>query len=354
MCRFVLYKGKYPILLGDLLTRPTHSIIRQSFDSRQRIDNSPLNGDGFGVGWYDHKRETTQPAQPCIFTSVLPAWNNLNLKRLAESIVSNLVFAHVRAATPGLPTSESNCHPWQYGSFMWMHNGAIASFNKIKRRLQSTLRNSLYEMITGTTDSETAFAVFLNQFEDPLNGGPFTPNEIREALLKTIAVINQCLREENVKEPSTMNFAVTNGETVVCTRYINDAHMEPVSLYFTSGTKFESYEEGAYRMVKSDRREHVVIVASEPLTFEALDWLSVPKNHMLVITPKLSVLQYPIPLDPSIAEPAKPAVSASVSTTSPLHKHTSGDAHATMAFVNKMHTYNTSMLQPIKGTAVRV
>lgn len=119
-----------------------------------------------------------------------------------------------------------------------------------------------------------------------------------------------------------MNFAVTDGESVVCARYVSSATLEAPSLYFSSGTKFESYEPGHYRMVKSDRREDMVVVASgmfpymafrfdypqsitpawlthaidllEPLTFEKADWLTIPTNTLLVITPKLSVLLSPI------------------------------------------------------------
>jgi glutamine amidotransferase len=71
-------------------------------------------GDGFGVGWYEsetHPEEEEDHVTPCIFTSVTPAWNNVNLVRLAEKIRSPLVFAHVRASTSG-SVSETNCHPW--------------------------------------------------------------------------------------------------------------------------------------------------------------------------------------------------------------------------------------------------
>jgi glutamine amidotransferase len=143
------------------LTRPAHSIINQSYDCRLRIDRiRPINGDGFGVGWYD---ANARGESPCIFTSVLPAWNNLNLTRLAEKIRSPLVFAHVRASTAGFPSSESNCHPWQYGRLMWMHNGNISGFTLIKRRLQASLRDELYNFVQGNTDSEWSFALFLNQ-----------------------------------------------------------------------------------------------------------------------------------------------------------------------------------------------
>jgi len=85
--------------MADLLTRPNHSIIQQSWDCRERMTAGPLNGDGFGIGWY-----TAFDPTACIFTCINPAWSNLNLRRIAEKIQSPLIFAHVRAASPGLCT----------------------------------------------------------------------------------------------------------------------------------------------------------------------------------------------------------------------------------------------------------
>ncbi|OLY83627.1 putative glutamine amidotransferase DUG3 [Smittium mucronatum] len=90
-------------------------------------NNRAMNGDGFGIGWYDNPGENS-----CIFTSILPAWSNINLYRLAEKVKSKLIYAHVRATTGNTSTSESNCHPWQFGNLMWMHNGDIADFQKVK------------------------------------------------------------------------------------------------------------------------------------------------------------------------------------------------------------------------------
>ncbi|KAJ9054578.1 glutamine amidotransferase subunit [Entomophthora muscae] len=297
MCRFILYKGQDPILIADLITRPAHSIITQSFDCKLRLDSRrPLNGDGFGLGWY----ESNDP-DPCIFTSVLPAWNNMNLHRLAEKIRSPLLFAHVRASTGGTPASESNCHPWQFGSLMWMHNGHIAEFNKIKRSLQNQLKEEYFLHIQGNTDSEWAFALFLNQLNNT-NKLHYTPQELREAMFKTIALIDELSAEAGITASSLLNFAVTDGRTVVCTRY-NSSEGEPAaSLYYSSGTRFERYGNCRYKMVKADKREHMVVIASEPLTFEEADWLPIPNNHLVVITPKLNVLRYPIPTRPTTVE----------------------------------------------------
>ncbi|KAH8551681.1 glutamine amidotransferase [Umbelopsis sp. PMI_123] len=293
MCRLLLYKGKQPIQLAHLLTKPAHSIINQSFDSRLRIDRRrPINGDGFGVGWYEPDADSETANTPCIFTSVTPAWNNNNLIRLAEKIKSPLVFAHVRASTAGTVT-ETNCHPFQYGRLMFMHNGGVAQFDRIKRRLIATLKEDIFLFVQGSTDSEWSFALFLNFLKDP-NADTFDYVELKEAMLKTISQLNEWADEAGINEPSLLNFAVTDGESVVCARYVSSDTLEAPSLYFSSGTKFESYAPGHYRMVKADRREDMVVVASEPLTFEKADWLTIPTNTLLVITPKLSVLLSPI------------------------------------------------------------
>ncbi|KAJ2077883.1 glutamine amidotransferase subunit [Coemansia sp. RSA 988] len=297
MCRFLLYKSNSPILLADLLTRPAHSIIMQSFNNKLRLDNSlPVNGDGFGIGWFDEPR-----TQGCIFTSTLPAWSNLNLQRLAEKIKSALVFAHVRATTGGTATSESNCHPWQCGNLMWMHNGNIGGFNRIKRRLLSALSEDIFLSIQGTTDSEHAFALFLSMLESPKDRKDFSYQELHQAILRTIAQLNEWLDEAGVNdengdhELSLLNFAVTDGQSVVCSRYITSSELPAASLFYSSGSDFSpETHSGSYRMAKANKREDVVVVASEPLTYEKSDWLAIPTNVVLVITPKLNVHLYPI------------------------------------------------------------
>lgn len=55
------------------MTRPCHSIVNQAFSPRLRLDpRRPINGDGFGVGWYDSVYDEELGAQPCIFTSSTP------------------------------------------------------------------------------------------------------------------------------------------------------------------------------------------------------------------------------------------------------------------------------------------
>ncbi|KAG8878626.1 hypothetical protein FRB98_006031 [Tulasnella sp. 332] len=205
--------------------------------------------------------------------------------------------AHVRASTAG-SLSQDNCHPWNFGRLMWMHNGGIADIAKFKRRLQARLTDELYNFPQGNTDSEWAFALYLSMLSDP-HASTFDQHELRGAMLKTISTLNDWARHCDITEPSLMNFCVTDGHTVVATRYISSKKDEAASLYFSSGTTFDEYAPGGhYRMSKCDKRENIIMIASEPLTFEAADWMEIPTNTLIVVTPKptlqMNLLQIPI------------------------------------------------------------
>ncbi|KAJ5050477.1 uncharacterized protein L3040_002358 [Drepanopeziza brunnea f. sp. 'multigermtubi'] len=305
MCRFLVYKGSDEILLSKLILDPTHSILTQSFDSRLRLDmRRPHNGDGFGIGYYTEQK---LGSEPCIFTSTTPAWNCVNLQRIASKTASHLIFAHVRATTEG-SLSDDNCHPFCHGSLMWMHNGGLGGWKHIKRRLGERLADKWYLGVQGGTDSEWAFALFLDTLErmghnpsSPPKTG-FGPGVLRQAILKVIKQINDFIAEipksvvesEGVDTRSLLNFAITDGHSVVCTRYVSSCTDEAASLYYSSGTTWEDKStKGEYQMDRRDKGADIVLVASEPLTFERGNWVTVPTNSTLTIH-KQTVMVHPI------------------------------------------------------------
>ena len=290
MCRFLAYAGA-PLLLADLLYRPTNSLIMQSYKARERAE--PLNGDGFGVGWYVPDVDPT----PCVQRTVMPAWSNRNLQNLAVKVRATCLFAHVRAASPGMAVMESNVHPFVYDRFMWMHNGAVAGFERIKRTLRESLKDEFYNMVLGTTDSEHAFALFLNSLRVPF--GEARSEDMRAAVVETIVRLNEWTRGAGVLEPSHYNFAVTDGETIIISRYCSAEGLPGNSLHISRGRRFECLPGGLCDMhsVRSpEERAAAVIVASERLTDDPEDWLDVPDNHIVTVTPDLNVRVEPIEL----------------------------------------------------------
>ncbi len=105
---------------------PKNSLIDQSLAAKQ--SETTTNGDGFGIGWYGSRDE------PGIYRDVRPAWNDANLRTLAAQIESRLFFAHIRAAT-GTAVQRTNCHPFRYRNWLFVHNGGIVGFPDIKREL---------------------------------------------------------------------------------------------------------------------------------------------------------------------------------------------------------------------------
>jgi glutamine amidotransferase len=303
MCRFLIYKGKEPMTLSNLLTKPQHSIINQSYDSRLRIDAQPVNGDGFGVGYYTLDDEKDQDLNskldnsPCLYKAITPAWNNLNLQRISEKTRSKLIFAHVRASTYGV-LSETNCHPFTYNNLMFMHNGGISNFNKIKLRLINFIDENFFIHIKGSTDSECCFALFLHCLKvngfDPDSGAVCDLKILRKSVVDSIQHIKNWVKEVQVSnEPSLLNFAVTDGENIVVSRYVTSKTDEAASLYFSTGSNFVEYSPGRFKMERMNKSQNLVMIASEPLTFERNDWLSVPTNSTISIS-KLNVLLHPI------------------------------------------------------------
>lgn len=279
MCRFLVYKGR-EMFMSDLLIRAEQSLIQQSFKSREREE--PLNGDGFGVGWYVPHVDVT----PCVFTSIQPAWSNRNLYRLATKMKSGLFFAHVRAASPGMSVSELNCHPFQHDRYLWMHNGSIAEFPRIRRRLRDSLGDAAYDTIEGNTDSEHAFSIFLDQLAPAADA--LSTEALGDLVRRTIGRLNGLARDANIATPSHFNFAVTDGMSLVATRYVSSDASAPLTLYYALGDRFEVFS-GAYRMRPAAGRPEAIIIASEPVSEQREDWTEVPANHMISVTPELDV-----------------------------------------------------------------
>jgi len=111
---------------------------------------TPTNADGFGLGWYD-KRPT-----PGLFRSIRPAWNDFNIRDLVAHIESHLFLAHVRA-TSLATVQETNCHPFRYKNWLYVHNGEIFGVEAIRKQLMAAVAEELFTEILGTTDSEVMF-----------------------------------------------------------------------------------------------------------------------------------------------------------------------------------------------------
>lgn len=285
MCRLMAYQGS-PVTLDTLLYQPRHSLIKQSYDAREIEE--PLNGDGFGVGWYQ-QHLTPEPA---VFVSIFPAWSNRNLKSMAPIIRSSSFFAHVRAASFG-DISEANCHPFKFNNYLMMHNGSIEGFDAIKRTLRTRLSNELYSWIKGQTDSEHYFALLMQNL--PQTNQALHVEELSDAVSKTILELENLKESMGIVLPTYLNTVVSDGRVMVGTRYLSRSTDEPLSLYWSEGSRYVC-EAGVCRMEPMDAAHHSVLIVSEKLTARTVDWHKVPPQHMVMVDQDQKVTLKPIPL----------------------------------------------------------
>ena len=278
MCRYVAYLGE-PLLLANVLYGPSNGLIHQAsaaMESRTRI-----NADGFGIGWYN---PDVSP-EPAVFRDISPAWNNENLRSLANTETSTCILAHVRAARRFDPVNRSNCHPFHSGRLLWMHNGDIPGRARLHRRVVSRVSDELVSRIVGNTDSELAFVLFLHLLgETSLR--PCSSNDLAAAMTGVVEQIVEWWRQDADERPLALNFCVASGSSIVALRFGLNVPEVP-TLHYCRGSHFVC-ENGLCSMRSSAAAPRSVMLASETLSDDPL-WESLENGALLVVHDSSSV-----------------------------------------------------------------
>lgn len=242
MCRWIAYCGE-TVPLEQYVTAPAHSLVVQSLKALE--STASTNGDGFGMGWYGEHPE------PGLYREVRPAWSDENLRYLCRHIRSHLYFAHVRAST-GTPITRPNCHPFSCGNWMFMHNGVIGNWSRLRRKVESLIPDDIYGARVGTTDSEAVFLAILGA------GGEHDPVG---ATAEVLGRLTEMVSTGEQPEPLRFTSALTNGRDLYAFRYASNDNAN--TLY--------------YRQSGGN-----VVVVSEPLDTDRSLWKPVPPNHAVV------------------------------------------------------------------------
>jgi len=263
MCRWLAYRGE-AIPPVELVLHAKHSLVAQSLDSP--LGAETVNGDGFGFGWYP----TDDRLPPGVFHSTEPAWNDRNLREITQAVMSPLFFSHVRAAA-GPPIQQTNCHPFRFENWLFMHNGVVSDFGRTKRDLTFAVDPELYPHILGTTDSEVLFYLALSQGlrDDPV-----------AAVGRAIATVETVGHRHGVQFPFQGTVAVSDGTTIWAFRYSSQGQ---------SRTLFHSADVGDLRQMYPDVErlrlfsDNAHVVVSEPLNDLPGAFLEVPESTVAVL-----------------------------------------------------------------------
>jgi glutamine amidotransferase len=270
MCRFLAYVGA-PIFLDQLLVAPKASLIAQSLAAREA--KTIVNADGCGIGWYGEREE------PGVYHGVLPAWSDHNLASLCHQLRSRMFAAHVRSATSG-EVASANCHPFVHGANLFMHNGQIGDYERIRRQVDALIPDDLYARRRGSGDSE---AIFLAAVGRGLETDPIG------AITATLRDIRRIMRAAGVEKPLRFAAVHADGQRLRCYRWSSDARAP--SLYWR-------------------REAQGQVVASEPFD-DAPGWTAVPPDTVLTLSPGAPMLAEALEVDGFAPALARQAIRAS-------------------------------------------
>jgi predicted glutamine amidotransferase len=263
MCRWLGYFGD-PLRLEELIYNTSHSLIEQSRSAR--MTSHLTNADGFGIGWFGTSDG------PGVYRNVSPAWSDRNLRELCAQIESPLFLAHVRATT-GTPVQQTNCHPFRHGRWIFVHNGYIEDYARLRRELLLAVDPDLFPSIEGTTDSELLFFLALTFGLD---------DEPLAALERMAGFVEETGRRHGVEDPLQMTVGVSDGERLYAVRYAS-GDVEN-SLYVSNEAHDVRllYPENERLAHMSDEARAVV---SEPLGSLPGIWREVPPSSAVIVQP---------------------------------------------------------------------
>ena len=182
MCRLFGFRSVIQSQMHRSLIAADNALGRQS-------DRHP---DGWGVAYY-------VDGAPHVTRSPVHALGDALFHRVSGVVSSETVLAHVRKATHGAHT-VLNCHPFQYGRWVFAHNGDVPTFDRDRAELLAEVSPRLRRFVLGETDSEVIFFMVMSRLEafGPL-AQPKTVAEVMDAVAGALADVERITKPEGEK-----------------------------------------------------------------------------------------------------------------------------------------------------------
>jgi predicted glutamine amidotransferase len=214
--------------------------------------------DGWGVAFY-------VDGAPHVTRSPTTALGDALFHRLSGVVSSETVLAHVRKATQGSRT-VFNCHPFQYGRWVFAHNGDIPNFESKREALLAQVAPRFRRFIMGDTDSEVLFFLFLTALEA---FGPLADNSDLDSVSCALKEATNRARELSDTDGThaLLTVVATNGECLVAAQGGKELYFSTYKTRCSDRGTCPSLSSACEAPQSSGRVNHF-IVSSEPLQGE--------------------------------------------------------------------------------------
>lgn len=243
---------------------------------------------GWGVAYY-------VAGSPHLIKSERSALNDSIFKKVSGVVSSQTVLAHVRKATLG-KVDILNTHPFQYGPWVFAHNGNIKEFINCRDKIVNSISPHFKRFILGETDSELVFFYLLSFLakkgdllakDFPLS---IAFEAIKEALLELNSIVGPINFDNAGAETETyLTFIMTNGALMV-------GHGGGKDLYYSTYKKrcgerdtCPSFSKECESPVTNGAIVNHLIFASEPLQGENV-WNKLGNGELVGVDAAMKLL----------------------------------------------------------------
>ena len=245
---------------------------------------SQRHPDGWGVAYYIG-------GSPHLIKSADRAMSDQLFQRVSGVVSSETVVAHIRRATQGV-LSPLNSHPFQYGRWIFAHNGNVAGFDDLRPALLARVDPLLRRFVLGETDSEVVFYLLLTHMgrQRNLHCAGFTVEELAAAAQETVREVTSlagdlCADPDGAPDQNYLTFIVTNGDIIV-------GHQGGKPLFFSTHKRVcaerescSSYGPSCEAATSAGAVNHLVL-SSEPLHGENV-WSALAPHGLVAVDERM-------------------------------------------------------------------
>ncbi|MEE6250090.1 MAG: class II glutamine amidotransferase [Bdellovibrionota bacterium] len=277
MCRVFGFKSVISSQVHTSLTESENALAIQSKEHPH----------GWGVAYY-------VAGAPHLIKNVDSAVESNLFKRVSGVVSSNTVVAHIRKATLGV-NSIVNTHPFQYGPWVFAHNGHIHEFEKYKEDLLNLVAPNLRRFVLGETDSELIFYVILSELYTHYSildrPSVSQMSKVLDLALERICNLIGDFSEEDTSslECNYLTFVITNGDVIL-------AHQGGKRLYYSTYKNRCSDRDTCSSFSQSceaeseDGQVNHMIFSSEPLSGENV-WLELENGELMGVDNHMKIFR---------------------------------------------------------------
>lgn len=281
MCRLYAFHANEETKVECTLVHAQNSLLIQS----QGDSTGRLHSDGWGIGYY-------VDLEPALEKNIAAAYEGIHFSSSAERVYARTVVAHVRMATVGR-NSIHNCHPFQWGKWIFAHNGTVRGVDKLREEMLREMGAGLAASVVGDTDSELLFHWILARLEQCSllhEDGRCKLDELSRVLGESVVIMDERCAGVDPDNPAKLNLVLTNGREIIATRLRN-------TLYWVARHGIRDCEICGIPHIHHDKSVsyEAVVIASEPLSHES--WQEIPDGSIVTVDAELQTTLNRLPFD---------------------------------------------------------